>query len=307
MYHRGVFCEKMCICRGSCWHFLHSVEAHFLKRVPSRLVCFSYRAIFQLWICGRQRVWQCYSKDFTSRYGFGNILEKADRETISSCQLPQPIVGSPVFLWIAMKHPVRCLECLNPQDLKDSTSAVHADIKVPFASTPNASLKVQKRCLSFLPKKFPSVSVVLPSSAFELTTAPFKSKWTFAINCLNLSVAWGWVLWIPDLPCGRPWAFKSLFLKWMNNQKCLSSFPFWKFRNSKIFWFAGPGTQKLWRGEQASSNFSRQIRWTCWRKPPAGVKVALDFGKFGILYSIYFPWSPGTGVYWTLRQKADKW
>ena len=40
MYHRGVFCEKMCICRGSCWHFLHSVEAHFLKRVKLSLVCF---------------------------------------------------------------------------------------------------------------------------------------------------------------------------------------------------------------------------------------------------------------------------
>ena len=194
----------------------------------------------------------------------------------------------------------------------DSTFAVHADIKWTLCINSkvirvlNASLKVQKRCLSFLPKKFPSVSVVLPSSAFELTTAPFKSKWTFAINCLNLSVAWGWVLWIPDLPCGRPWAFKSLFLKWMNNQKCLSSFTFWKFRNSKIFWFAGPGTQKLWLREPASSNFSRQIRRTRWRKPPAGVKVALNFGKFGILYSIYFPWSPGKGVYWTLRQKADK-
>ena len=77
--------------------------------------------------------------------------------------------------------------------------------------------------------------------------------------------------------------FKSLFLKWMNNQKCLSGFTFWEFWNNNILWFAGPGTQKLWRREQASGNFSRQIRWTCWRKPPARVKVALNFGKLGLI------------------------
>ena len=177
MYHRGVFCEKMCICRGSCWHFLHSVEAHLLKRVLSSLVCFSYRTIFQPCICGRQRVWQCYSKNFTSRYSF-NILEKADRETISSCQLPQQIVGSLVFLWIAMKHPVRCLECLNPQDLKDSTFAEHADIK--------CALCINSKVIRVLNAWLQSLKTLLEFPAKEVSFAFGRSA-----GVLHAKISWG--------------------------------------------------------------------------------------------------------------------